>query len=93
MEIKLKNLLLAFKAQLPLKRAFINFFITHNALGMFSKFSHVRKDGVTKQSFPTIESAKKAAISMGKKHNAHFSTYKCIFCDGYHIGKNRNARD
>ena len=29
---------------------------------------------------------------MGKKHNTHFSYYKCLFCDGYHIGKNRDNK-
>ena len=29
---------------------------------------------------------------MSKKHNTHFSFYKCLFCDGYHIGKNRDNK-
>ena len=41
--IKLKNLYLGFKCQLPLKRAFKNFFITRNAWGMFSKNSHINQ--------------------------------------------------
>ncbi len=92
MRIRIKNLLLGLKDQLPLKRAFRNFFITGNAWGMFSKYSHFRKDGKEKNSFPTKKSAIKAAESMGKKLGVHFSNYKCIFCDGYHIGKNRDNK-
>ena len=51
MRIKLKNLILGFKEQLPLKRAFRNFFVTGNALGMFDKRSHIRHDGKEKQGF------------------------------------------
>jgi hypothetical protein len=29
---------------------------------------------------------------MGAKNNTHFSYYKCLFCDGYHIGKNRDNK-
>jgi len=90
--MKLKNILLALKHQLPLKRAFRNFFITGNAWGMFYKRSHFRYDGKEKQGYPRIESAQKAADSMKKKYNKHFSVYKCIFCDGYHLGKNRDNK-
>lgn len=90
--MKLKNIILGLKDQLPLKRAFRNFLITGNAWGLFSKRSHFREDGKPKQPFPTKESAQKAALSMGKKHNKYFSTYKCVFCDGYHLGKNRDNK-
>ena len=42
--------------------------------------------------YNTIESARKAAESMEKKKKVHFSVYKCVFCDGYHIGKNRDNK-
>lgn len=89
--VKLKNLIQALKEQGPLKRAWRNFIITGNAWGMFSKYSHVNKSGVPKVALATKEKALKVAAKMSIKHDAHFSTYKCIFCDGYHIGKNRNA--
>lgn len=91
--VKLRNLYLAFKAQLPWKRAFINFFVTRNAWGMFFKQSHIRQDtGKPKVSYNTLESAKRAAESMSKKYGKHFSVYKCIYCDGYHVGKNRDNK-
>lgn len=88
--MKFKNVYLALKEQLPWKRFFRNFFITGNAWGMFSKYSHIRKDGIQKVIYNTKTSALKAAESMSKKQEVHFSTYKCVFCDGYHIGRNRN---
>ena len=42
--------------------------------------------------YNTVEGAKKAAESMSKKHGVHFSYYKCLFCDGYHVGKNRDNK-
>ena len=91
--MKLKNLFLALKEQGPFKRAFHNFIITRNAWGMFHINSHIRQDTQKlKQSFPSKESADRAAVSMGKKLNKHFSTYKCVFCDGYHLGKNRDNK-
>ena len=91
--IKLSNLFLALKYQLPLKRALRNFIITRNAWGMFSRYSHIsRSTGKPKIAFPTYESASSAAEQMGKKHGKHFSVYKCLFCDGFHIGKNRDNK-
>lgn len=91
--IKLKNLYLGLKGQLPWKRFFRNFFITGNAWGMFSINSHINQN--TKQPkvmYKTLSGAEKAAKKMGEKHGKHFSVYKCIFCDGYHIGKNRDNK-
>jgi len=91
--MKLKNVILGLKEQLPFKRAFRNFFITGNAWGLFHINSHKRQDtGKLKQSYPTKESALRAAESMKKKQNKHFSVYKCIYCDGYHLGKNRDNK-
>ena len=91
MGIKLKNLISGLKEQGPLSRAFRNFFITGNAWGLFSKRSHYRSDGKEKVSF-SRRSAIKAAAAMKKKHGKYFSVYKCIYCDGYHLGKNRDNK-
>ncbi len=85
----LKNLLIALIEQGPIKRAFRNFIVTGNAWGMFSKASHINKNGRPKVMYNTKKTATKAAESMKLKHDRHFSVYKCIFCNGYHIGKNR----
>jgi hypothetical protein len=90
--IKIKNLYLALKSQGPWKRAYVNFFVTGNAWGLFDKRSHLRDDGKEKVMFNTEASAKKASEAMKKKYNKHFSVYKCIYCDGYHLGKNRENK-
>lgn len=90
--IKLKNLYLGFKCQLPLKRAFKNFFITRNAWGMFSKNSHINQHTNQPKISYSYESAVKSAEKMSIKTGKHFSVYKCIFCDGWHIGKNKDNK-
>ena len=93
MKIQLKNLIPALKSQLPLKRAFRNFFITGNAWGLFSINSHVNQiSGKEKVVYGSQESAAKAAASMEKKYGHHYSIYKCAYCDGWHIGKNRDNK-
>lgn len=93
MKIQLKNLIPALKSQLPLKRAFRNFFITGNAWGLFSINSHVNQtSGKEKVAYSSQESAAKAAASMEKKYSHHYSIYKCAYCDGWHIGKNRDNK-
>ena len=67
-------------------------FVTGYALGLFFKRSHYREDGQSKVSYNTKETALKSAEAMSKKKGVHFSTYKCIYCDGYHIGKNRDNK-
>lgn len=90
----MKNLILALKDQLPLKRFFINFFVTRNAWGMFHKNSHISfRSGEPKVMCNTKKSAIKAAESMSKKKGVHFSNYKCVYCDGYHVGKNSHNKD
>lgn len=38
--------------------------------------------------YPSKSEAQKAADVMSKKYGVHFSVYKCVWCDGWHIGKN-----
>ena len=91
--MKIKNIILGLKEQGPLKRAFHNFFVTGNAWGLFSINSHKRQDnGQLKVMYNTKKSADKAAESLKKKRGIHFSVYKCIYCDGYHLGKNRDNK-
>lgn len=91
--MKLKNIILALKDQGPVKRAFRNFVITRNAWGLFHKNSHWRGDsGQEKVMYNTKATALKSAEAMGKKRGIHFSVYKCIYCDGYHLGRNRENK-
>lgn len=89
MRIKWKNFWIWFTDQVKRKRAFYNFFISRNAWGAFSINSHIRAlTGEPKVTYNSVESARRAAEKMSEKYNKHFSLYKCLFCDGYHIGKN-----
>ena len=93
MKISMKNLIPALKSQLPLKRAFRNFFVTGNAWGLFSINSHINQStGKEKVAYGSYKSASKAAEKMGQKCGVHFSVYKCAYCDGWHIGKNRDNK-
>ena len=87
--MKIKNLFLAIYDQLTRNGAWRNIFVTHNAFGIFSRYSHTaRGSGKQKMSYPTKAVALKAAKVMSEKHGVHFSVYKCAWCDGWHVGKN-----
>lgn len=90
MKLRLRqNIIPWLKDQLSRPQWFRNFFITRNAWASFSVYSHVRRsNGEPKISYPTKEVALKAAEKMGGKHGVHFSVYKCLYCDGWHCGKN-----
>lgn len=91
--MKLRNIILVLKDQMPLRRFIRNFFVTRNAWGLFHVNSHIAQgSGKPKVSYNTKASAEKAAAAMYKKHGVHFSNYKCLHCDGYHIGKNRDNK-
>ena len=88
-KISFKNCILAIWNQLTRKGTWRNIFVTHNAFGIFSEYSHIsRRSGKPKISYPNKKVALRAAEAMGKKHGVHFSVYKCAWCDGWHIGKN-----
>lgn len=91
--MKLKYLYLGLIDQMPLKRFFRNFFITGNAWGLFHINSHISQgNGNPKVKFNTKESALKAATKMSEKHGKHFSVYRCVFCGGFHLGKNNHNK-
>lgn len=91
--MKPKELLKAIWFQMRKKNAFKNIVITHNAFGILSINSHIAQySGKEKVSYPTLKSATKAANQMEKKHNKHFSVYKCAYCTGYHVGKNKENK-
>ena len=81
--MNVKNLVLAIRNQ-----SFKEWFITGNAWGIFSINSHKNQHtGKMKVSYSSKESADKAANSLNKKNNENsLVSYKCAFCDGWHIG-------
>lgn len=92
-KIKLRNLFAWGYDQLRRPKWFTNLFVTRNAWAAFSEHSHFRaSDGQPKVGYPTKEVALKAAQKMSDKHDVHFSAYKCLFCDGWHVGRNRDNK-
>lgn len=92
-KITWKNFWIWFKDQFHRKRFFYNMFISRNAWGAFSINSHINQHtNQPKVTYNHLETALKSAEKMSKKHNTHFSVYKCLYCDGYHIGKNRDNK-
>lgn len=84
--VKLKNLFQAIKYQ-----GFKEFFITKNGFGIFSINSHMNQHtGKLKVEYHTEESARKAAEAISRKTGRNLVAYKCIFCDSWHIGNNKN---
>ena len=56
--------------------------------GAFSIYSHRRRsDGKPNITFSTRMKAVKAATDMQLKYGVPFSAYKCLYCDGWHVGK------
>jgi hypothetical protein len=80
------------KDQMPFYRFVKNLWKGH-VLGLFHKRSHFTSEGKPKVSYGSKESAKKAAEKMGQKNGVHYSNYKCIYCDGYHLGRNRDNKN
>jgi len=92
--MKIRNLLLALQDQGPFKRFVRNFIVTGHAWGLFHKNSHISQgSGKPKVEYGSKATAEKAAKKMSEKYGRYFSNYKCIHCDGYHIGRNRDNRD
>lgn len=84
--IKLKNVYLALKDRMPLKRIWRDIW-TGNMRGLFHIRSHQNHSGTPKVIYNKKSTAERAAKDMALKRGVHFSNYKYVFCDGYHIGK------
>jgi hypothetical protein len=89
--VKIRNIILALKDQGPFTRFCRNLWKGH-LFGLMSKRSHFRDNGNAKVMYNTKVTAQKAADSMMKKQGKYFSNYKCLWCDGYHLGKNRENK-
>lgn len=87
--MRIVNLMYALREQLTRRGAWRNIFVTHNAFGIFSIYSHIsRRTMLPKVSYPSKAAAQKAAEAMSSRYGVHFSVYKCAWCDGWHVGKN-----
>ena len=63
-----------------------------HVLGLFTKRSHLNANGTPKVRYNTKATAEKSAQKMSEKTGKYFSNYKCIYCDGFHLGKNRENK-
>ena len=88
-KIKLKNFYLGLVDQLPLKRLVRNL-INGRITGLFHPRTHLNANGTPKIMYNTKATAVRSAESMAKKVGTPFGNWKCFYCDGYHIGKNRS---
>lgn len=89
--MKIKNLWKALIDQGPPLRFIKNFVLSKTGWGLFHQNAHISwRSGKPKVKYNTKPTAIKAAASMQTKTGNYFSNYKCVYCDGYHIGKNNN---
>lgn len=87
--MRVKNILRVIQDQGPLKR-FVRNLLKGNLKGIISIYSHInRSNNTPKVVYNTKATAEKAACQMKRKTGNYFSNYKCLHCDGYHIGKNK----
>ena len=76
------------KDQLSRPDWFRNLVVNRSAWGAFSVYAHARRsDGKAKISYASKTKAEKAVFDMSKKYGYPFTTYKCLFCDGWHVSK------
>lgn len=85
--MKLRNIWLGLKDQGPPSRFFRNLRKGH-LIGWVNKRSHLTGAGNPKVAYGSKASAEKAARKMREKHGYWYSNYKCLHCDGYHLGRN-----
>lgn len=91
-DMKIKNILLSLRDQLPPSRFYRNFFVNRNGWGLFSIYAHInRRSGKPKVAYNTKEQAGKAAEHLKERYGGSLSAYKCMFCDGFHIGHDRSV--
>lgn len=91
--MKIRNIWLAFLDQGPPRR-FIRNLIKTRFAGLFHINSHISQaSGLPKVMYNTKKTALGAAQTMMKKRQGfYFSAYKCLYCDGFHIGKNSKVK-
>lgn len=52
--------------------------------------SHINgRTGKEKVTYNTFQSAQTAAMTMEAKYHNQYVAYRCFYCDGFHIGKNK----
>ena len=87
-KIKPKHIGCWLKDQLSRPDWFRNLIVNRTAWGAFSIYAHARRsDGKTKIAYSSKAKAEKAVAEMSKRYGYPFISYKCLFCDGWHVSK------
>lgn len=87
-EIRPKIIGIWLKDQLNRPDWFHNMVVDRSVWGAFSIYAHAkRSDGKPKISYKSKAKAEKAAFDMTKRYGYPFTTYKCLFCDGWHVSR------
>lgn len=87
-EIRYSNLKIWWKELLERENVWKQLFDYRMVWGAFSVYSHRRRsDGKPNITFSTRKKAVKAATEMQLKYGVPFSAYKCLYCNGWHVGK------
>lgn len=50
---------------------------------------HLNWDGTSKRRYHTRSEARAAAKRLRRETGRIYKPYKCLFCDGYHFGRDR----
>ena len=67
-----------------------HFYVIRDVLGLFNRNSHISSiSGQKKVMHKTKALANKEKDRMENKTDKAFSSYKCLYCNGFHIGKNK----
>lgn len=91
MKITFRNLVLGFRDQLPVRRLWRNWRAGH-LIGWYHERSHLTHSGKPKISYGSKASSLRACEKMQKKNPGFvYRSYKCLYCNGWHIGKNRDS--
>jgi hypothetical protein len=88
----IKNIIPVLIDQGPFSRFLRNLRKGH-LIGIVSKRSHLTSKGAPKVRYNTKASAEKAAASMKKKYGHWYSNYRCLYCGGFHVGKNSENKN
>lgn len=84
MKIKIRNTWAWFKDQMTHPVTLFN----RTSWGVFSPYAHYRRsDHSPKQAHVSKERALDVAREMETKYGCRYTTYKCVFCDGWHVAK------
>lgn len=92
-KIKAINILKALKSELPLKKILYKLFISQEIQATIKMRLHIRShinfNQMNKIYYDNIDKANDRAKLLSNWNKKNFVAYKCLFCNGFHIGENK----